>query len=176
MHNVGLMRLLAFISPLLLFAAGFACQKPVETINSTWTEYAKPFITKASIYDTIPALSKFKLSIKETKGVKVVYTSGKSTSYFEYETDPKKLITIISALPFEKGNAINDTLCRKIENTFSLSAKNVLSSDELAGANFFWSIEPKNYTYFECLKYPARHTLLINNITGRILHRIELES
>jgi hypothetical protein len=170
-----MMRLLAFISPLVLFAAGFACQKPVETIDSTWTEYAKPFITNASIYDTLP-VAKHRLSIKENKGVKVVYASGKSTSYFEYETDPKKLITIISALPFEKGNALNDTLCRKVEHTFSLSAKNVLSGDELASANFFWSIEPKNYTYYECLKYPARHTLLINNITGRILHRIEIES
>jgi hypothetical protein len=171
-----MMRLLAFIFPLFLFAAGFACQKPVEPVNFTWIEYAKPFISKATIYDSLPGLKNNTLYIKELKGVKVTYASGKTASYFEYEADAKKLIRTISALPFQKGNAVNDTLCRKTENTFSLSAKKVLSKEEVASANFFWGIQPKDYTCYECLKYPARHTVLINKITGTILHRIEVES
>jgi hypothetical protein len=169
-------RIPAFVFLLLLFAAGFACQKPVDNSISTWKEYEEPLISKANLYDTLPGLTKHKLSVKEIKGIKVVYTSGRSTSYFEYETDSKILLEAISALPFKKGNAVNDTLCRRMNNLFSLSGKKVLSQDELVSAKFFWNIEPSDYAYYECLKYPARHTLLINNRTGTILHRVEIEA
>jgi hypothetical protein len=163
------------IFPLLLIASAFACQKP-EGVNQNsvvWTEYSHPQITAANVYDTLPALIKHDMKIAQMKGIKVSYSSGADVSYFEYKADAKKLIDVVGMLPFKKCNIVSDTLCRRIDIPFSLSGSKILSKAELGAANFFWSINPKDYNYYECLKWPVRHTILINRNNGMILHRIE---
>jgi hypothetical protein len=164
---------IAFIFPLLLIASAFACSKHKSKISTEWNEYASPRIENVRLYDSIPALAKHHLAIKELHGIKVNYISGRSASYFEYEADAEKLIKTLGALPFLKSNEVSDTLCREMQHSFSLSGNKVLSAQEIKAASFFWKINTDEYQYYECIKWPSRHTLLINKTTGRILHRVE---
>jgi hypothetical protein len=166
---------LGLIFPLLLIVSAFACQKPegIHQNDTVWTAYAHPRIIADNIYDTLPALVKHDIKIEQLKGVKVFYPSGSNVSYFEYKADAKKLIDVIGRLPFKKCNEVADTLCRKMELPYSLAASKVLSKEELMAANFYWKINVIDYDYYECLKSPMRHTILVNRNNGRILHRIE---
>lgn len=163
------------IFPLLLIGSAFACQKPerVHQNEIVWTEYSHPQITAANLYDTLPAFVKHDVKVEQLQGVKIIYQSGAEVSYFEYKADAKKIIDAVSKLPFKKCNATADTLCRKIEIPYSLSGSKVLSKEELVATSFYWEINVKEYDYYECLKSPMRHTILINRNNGRILHRIE---
>jgi hypothetical protein len=164
---------LSLLFPILLLLSIAACKKPVETTGITWSEYSNPIITHVSLYDTLPKKSLASLSIKEINGIKAEYGSGKSTAYFEYEANAKELIKIVSLLPFKRCDSISDTLCRKMEMNFSLSAKSVLSSEETNASNFFWDINPMEYAFYECIKGTTRHTILVNKLSNKILHRIE---
>jgi hypothetical protein len=170
---------IALLFPLSLIVAIAACKRPTAAINQTgiWDEASAPSIDKTSLWDTIPARFIANVNIKEVNGVKASYTSGRSTSYHEYEVSSvEKLLVSISSLPFKNTNAINDTTCRAINTVFSLSGKDIVSEEEIKAADFFWRINPADYDYYECIKTPMRHTILINKKTRRVLHRIETMS
>jgi hypothetical protein len=160
--------------PLLLLLAIITCKKPTASLNSTaWEEYTNPVITPAVLRDTLPVKYYALLSAQEIHGIKVSYPSGNHTSYFEYVADAENVLRTISALPFKRTNALVDAACRMSQLPFSLTGKTILSQEETAAAQFFWNINPNDYIHYECLKSPARHTLLIHKRTKRILHRIE---
>lgn len=169
------MRNLSWGLPFFLISYLFACNKPVSReVITVWNEKNHPIILKTSVFDTIRVSSIRALDIQELHGVSARYPSGKNVSYFEYEADTSTLLTFISCLPFKNNNNVSDTTCRLQNFDFSLSDKQFLSPEELAAASFFWDILPHEYSYYECLKSPERHTLLIHKQTGRVLHRIEV--
>jgi len=168
------MRYISWILPLFLVSYLFACTKPKSReVITVWNEKNHPIISKTSVFDTIRVNAIRSLDIREVNGVSAQYHSGKKVSYFEYDTDASKLLTFIACLPFKTDNTLSDTTCRLQSFDFSLSEKKFLSQEELTAASFFWNIDPRDYRYYECLKAPERHTLLINKQTGRVLHRIE---
>jgi hypothetical protein len=152
----------------------FACKKPSSYVGdaSTWNEFKTPTLSNVSVYDTLPKKVFQYTSVHQLSGIKASYASGRSTTYFEYEGEPSSFLRAISTLPFSPTE-ISDTFCRKIDEPFSLSGKRLLSDEEIKAASFFWGIDPADYTQYECLKGRQRHTILISNTTGRILHRIE---
>jgi hypothetical protein len=167
------MRSSLFLS-ILLCIIFFACNKPNSYLSdaSTWEEFRTPSLSNVSVYDTLPKKVFQYASVHQLNGVKAAYSSGRSTTYFELEGEASSFLRAISTLPFSPTE-ISDTFCRKIEDPFSLSGKQLLSEEEINAASFFWRINPKEYTQYECLKGRQRHTILISNTTGRILHRIE---
>jgi len=168
------MRHLSWALPVFLVSYLFACTKPtLREVNPVWNEKNHPVISRASVFDTIRVNAIHALDIREVHGVNARYRSGRSVSYFEYDTDTPRLLTFITCLPFQINNGISDTTCRLQNFDFSLSNKKFLPPEEVAAADFFWDINPKDYRYYECLKSPERHTLLIHKQTGRVLHRIE---
>jgi len=169
------MRHLSWALPAFLVSYLFACTKPTSReVITVWNEKNHPLISKISLFDTIHINTILALDIREVHGVNARYRSGKKVSYFEYDTDASTLLTFITCLPFQMNNSISDTTCRLQNFDFSLSDKKFLSREERDAADFFWDINPKDYRYYECLKSPERHTLLIHKQTGRVLHRIEV--
>jgi len=172
------MRSLIYLFQGLFIVALFACERPADTTYaSEWNESEKPTMYAVSLYDTLPAKLISGIAIHEIHGIKASYASGRSTCYFEYDANAKDILQAISRLPFKRLDmAVADTLVREPDTTFSLGGKRLLSETELKASDFFWNIQPDQFTYYECLKSPARHTLLIHKKTGRILHRIEYHS
>ena len=163
--------------PIAIMMLRAACERPTKAINNTdiygWDEYKNPVITRTSLYDTLPKKFTSELNMASINGIKATYPSGKYTAYFEYKADPEKVLNAIGTLPFKKSDAVSDTTCRALPIPFSLSGKSVLSMSEIKASSFFWNINPHDFFYYECLKAPERHTILINKITGMVLHRIE---
>jgi hypothetical protein len=165
----------AFILPVLLILSIFACEKP--KYNSYLPdEFANPQITQATLLDTVSEKLLSNLTIQELKGVKATYVTGRYTCYFEYNANQHDILKVINTLPFNINTRLSDTLCRKIDEPFSLSGKRILSDQEVASSVFFWNINPEDFTYYECIKSPMRHTILLDKHSNRILHRIEIES
>lgn len=151
----------------------FACKKPPETATiQEWSGKEEPAISSISLYDTIPSIIK-QINIHEIRGIKAAYPSGAFTCYFEYDAEPAEMLKLISMLPFKRNGMSSDTIVRPMESEFSTSGKTLLTEEEISSSEFFWNIDPRQYSYYECVKNPVRHTILVNKNTGRILHRIE---
>ncbi len=165
----------AFILPTLLILSIFACKKPVDT-SFLLNEHESPEIKLVTLRDTLPNSSLSNLPIQELKGVKATYVSGRYTCYFEYNANQQEVLRAIDILPFDINTRLSDTQCRKMDGDFSLSGKRILSNQEINSSAFFWSINPEDFTYYECIKSPMRHTILLDKYSNKILHRIEIES
>ena len=165
----------SLILPILLILSIFACQKPANT-SYLADEYANPKIELVTLRDTLTAQTLSNLSIQEVKGVKATYVTGKSTAYFEYIANHHELLMLMNTLPFNINAPLSDTVCRKMSKEFSLRGKLILSDQEIESSAFFWNINPEDFTYYECIKSPMRHTILFDKHSNRILHRIEFES
>jgi hypothetical protein len=135
--------------------------------------YRSPAFKHISLYDTLPKRAVDYLSAVEINGVRATYPSGKHTSYFEYEADPMRVLFAVQSVPFAMNEG-GDTLCRDMNQTFTLSGHRVLSREEKSKSSFFWDIDPDDFVYYECLKGVQRHTILISKNSNRILHRIEV--
>ncbi len=166
----------SFILPTLLILSIFACKKPSESSSYLPNEYESPEIKLVSLLDTLPSNSLSNLSIQELKGVKATYVTGRYTCYFEYSANQQELLRAINILPFNMNTRLSDTQCRKIDRDFSLNGKRTRSDQEVESSSFFWNINPEDFTYYECIKSPMRHTILLDKHSNRILHRIEIES
>ena len=165
----------AFILPSILILSIFACKKPKDT-SYLPDEHANPQITHVTLRDTLSTMSLANLAIHELKGVKATYVTGRSTCYFEYNANQQDLLKVINTLPFDINTRLSDTLCRKMGGEFSLNGKRILSDQEIASSAFFWNINPQDFIYYECIKSPMRHTILLDKHSSRILHRVEIES
>lgn len=165
----------AFILPTLLVFSIFACTKPVDT-SFLPNEYERPEIRLVTLRDTLPNSSFSNLSIQELKGVKATYVTGRYTCYFEYNANQQEVLRAIDILPFDINTRLSDTQCRKMDSDFSLSGKHILSNQEINSSAFFWNINTEDFIYYECIKSPMRHTILLDKHSNRVLHRIEIES
>ena len=113
--------------------------------------------------------------LKEIQGIKVVYADyGKCTYYFKYEADPNDTLNVISDLPFVLDNNPSSIACLLMNsNSSPLEAKKALTNQELEASAFFWNSKPEDFTFYECIKSPFRHTVLISKSSPVILHRVE---
>jgi hypothetical protein len=154
----------------------WSCQRntmaDVEQSN-VWEDYKSPTFKHISLYDTLPKNIVNYLSAVEINGVRATYSSGRHTSYLEYEADAMRVLFAVQSIPFAMNEG-GDTLCRDMDQTFSLSGNRVLSKEEKQRAAFFWNMNPDEFVYYECLKGSQRHTILISKNSNRILHRIEV--
>ncbi|MBL7856536.1 MAG: hypothetical protein JNM57_02515 [Cyclobacteriaceae bacterium] len=163
--------------PSLFILSAMACSSPATKVNALSSEEENtPVIAPISLYDTIPGKYISNLVLTEINGTKVSYTSGRSTCYFSYKANPAEVLRMVASLPFKPDHTLSDTLSRKMNFPFSLSGKKILPEAEILAAPFFWEINPLEFDYYECLKSPVRHTLLIHKTSGTILHRMEYTS
>ncbi|HEY3405798.1 MAG TPA: hypothetical protein VGK59_20580 [Ohtaekwangia sp.] len=158
------------IFPVLLIISAFACKKPVDsTYESAFNE---PVIFSTSLDDTISSETLTMLKLNRVNGIKVKYRSGQYASYFEYEADHHFLIRTIGSLPFPMSAVQSDTTCHPLPIRYLETVRNTLSETEISGSAF-WSVNPEEYTAYECLKAPFKHTILLSRSTKKVLHRIE---
>jgi hypothetical protein len=141
--------------------------------SGVWTAYKSPTFKHISLYDTLPKKAADYLSAVEIHGVRAIYKDGRHTSYLEYEADPMRVLYAIQSIPFAMHEG-GDTLCRDMNQDFSLTGQRVLSDAEKEKTSFFWKINPEEFIYYECLKGSQRHTILVSKNSNRILHRVEM--
>lgn len=113
--------------------------------------------------------------LKEIHGIKVVYADyGKCTYYFKYEADPNDTLNVIGDLPFILDNNTSSIACLPMySNSNPLDAGSTLTTPEREASSFFWNSKPEDFTFYECIKSPFRHTVLISKSSPVILHRVE---
>ena len=131
-------------------------------------------IFPASIKDMLP-LESVTNEIKEVNGHKIRYRyPNKYVYYFEYEADYEKILTVVGSLKFKINDKDSDMYCRLIlDKSRVIPRSSSLHWREYNVGYFFWDIQPEKFTFYECIKSPDKHTLLISNSSKRILHRIE---
>ncbi len=166
------------IFPLLLLLGAVACQKPIlePHARETFAEIvrsAAPLVGKTSLEDTLPAQVIRELGIGQVNGVKLQYGTSRYTSYYAYNADPDKVIAALSRLPFTKYAVVADTTCYQSSFEVLAEMQQGLSDVELKNGAFFWNAPREEFEVYECLKTPARHTVLINRRLGLVYHRIE---
>ena len=160
---------------LAVIAMFWSCQRNTAVEleqDNVWVDYKSPTFKHISLYDTLPKRAVDYLAAVEINGVRAIYQSGRHTSYLEYEAEPMRVLFAVQSIPFAMHEG-GDTLCRAMNETFSLSGQRVLSKEEKSKASFFWNIDPTDFVYYECLKGRQRHTILVSKTSNRILHRIE---
>jgi len=113
--------------------------------------------------------------LKEIHGIKVLYADyGKCTYYFKYEADPNDTLKVISDLPFVLDNNTSSVACMPMNtNSNPLDAVMSLTTQEREASAFFWNSKPEDFTFYECIKSPFRHTVMISKSSPVILHRVE---
>lgn len=113
--------------------------------------------------------------LKEIHGIKVVYADyGKCTYYFKYEADPNDTLNVIGDLPFLLDNNTSSVACLPMyANSNPLEAVRKLTAQEREASSFYWNSKPEDFTFYECIKSPFRHTVLISKSSPLILHRME---
>lgn len=154
----------------------WSCQRNTMTDveqDNVWEDYKSPTFKHISLYDTLPKKAVDYLSAIEINGVRATYQSGRSTSYLEYKADPMRVLFAVQSIPFAMHEG-GDTMCRDMDQNFTLNGQRVLSKEEKTQASFFWNINPEEFVYYECLKGTQRHTILVSKTSNRILHRIEM--
>jgi hypothetical protein len=113
--------------------------------------------------------------LKEIHGIKVLYADyGKCTYYFKYEADPNDTLKVISELPFALDNNPSSVACMLMNaNSNPLDEVRTLATQEQEASSFFWNSKAEDFTFYECVKSPFRHTVLISRSSPVILHRVE---
>jgi hypothetical protein len=166
---------LAFVLPSLLLLSIVACKKP--TADSHADQFlSKPFIVYTSLEDSLPKKTMEALQLGRVTGIKVKYPQdGHNVRYFEYEADATVLIHEISKLPFEKYAAISDTFCRSVDGDHLKLSRSRVSDTELNASSSFWNADLNAFDIYECIKSPAKHSILISRTSKKIFHRIEYE-
>jgi hypothetical protein len=159
---------LSSITVILLFVAFVLWNnKPVQQFSET--SEIPPVVFLTSLEDSLPKKTFDALHVGSVIGTKIS-GNGFDVRYFEYEVDPGKLLAAISEMPFNKNALIADTICRKI-NYLSL----VTEEDKIPGDDYwikFTNVDSDEFLFYECIKPPLRHTLLIRKNSGRVIHRI----
>ena len=156
--------------PFLLILSAFACKKPAHSLEDS--SYSQAVIFNTSLRDTMPAKALAELNLNNVTGIKVKYLSGHFASYFEYEADHRALIHTIGSLPFPLYAELSDTTCHVIPFHYVETARNTVSETEISNSGF-WLAKPEEYTAYECLKAPFKHTILLSRSSKKVLHRIE---
>lgn len=162
-----MMRVVLPILMTLLFALG-SCKKPRLEPSA---ESVPPIILATSINDSLPSGTVKALGLEKVNGLKILYRSGEQISYFQYRTDRKKLLRVLSELPFNADSRIADTLCRQI------SIKDLGRPwDDLSNLDSRMPayIDDADVVVYQCSKPPYLHTIIAHKASDEISHRVEL--
>ncbi|MFZ6013235.1 MAG: hypothetical protein ACOYXT_23030 [Bacteroidota bacterium] len=163
----------SLLLPALLVLSIMACKKPNLDPYAVAFEDLEPLVLHTSLADTLPARSFQELQIKDVLGLKINYLQGGSVQYFEYKADANTVLKVLAKLPFPKDVALADTGCRRVAfEQLQLMALDV-SPTEYASASFFWQADADDHEFYECIKSPVRHQVLISKSSGKVLHRID---
>lgn len=135
---------------------------------------ANTTIAYVSLRDTLPASCVQAMGAVEKNGVVIRYADGSSTAYYEYEAEQDRVLEAIGKLPFVKSNAVSDFACNAMPGVAPFVSRTAVWSDSKIALQFLSSINTNQFVAFECRKYPAKHTLLLDTRSKRILHKVEM--
>ncbi|NJM26710.1 MAG: hypothetical protein HC859_15760 [Bacteroidia bacterium] len=133
-------------------------------------------IEEVNLADTLPASVYSALAtVKQVHGVRIRYADGTSSYYFEYETDHEKLLTAVGHSGFAAYARLADTRCREISfDDAHTDYKRGMTSLQAEETSFFRNINRTDYNFFECVKTPLKHTLVLDKRSNRTLHRVDV--
>lgn len=164
-----------------LFLYGFfivslvACKKPVaEAINEPLklSEHSATFYI--SLADTLPQKTSEALQLGDVTGIKLTTLSGHDIRYFHYRSNSQDVLKALSNSPFTRTAIYADTLCRKVEYTYVEGLRATLPYAERDASSFFWNNVSADLEYYESVKPPLKHLIIINKSSNDIYHRVEL--
>ncbi len=113
--------------------------------------------------------------MKEIHGVKITFADpGKVAYFFEYEANAQDTLKVVGSLPFAIDNNASSLACTLLESKSNpLEADETLPEQVREATAFFWNSKASDFTFYECIKSPLKHTLLISKTSSRILHKVE---
>lgn len=113
--------------------------------------------------------------LKEIHGVKIAYYDQSKVAYFfEYEANALDTLKVVGLLPFTLDNNASSVACTLLEsNSNPLEVNTAFSERVREATSFFWNSQAADYTFYECIKSPLKHTLMISKTSSRILHKVE---
>lgn len=164
----------ALLFPFVMVMSLFACHRPSH-LDVTADEMDVSMLTKqVALKDTLPEHIIKSLHLQDVVGMQFSYPDGHIVRYFDYEADQDALLLAISNLPFNKYARRADTSCRSVPSEYiSVNLRSQVNSTEINDWPVFWDSANESFEAYECEKAPARHILLINRGTNRVLHRVE---
>lgn len=161
----------AFVLPGLLILSVTACRK--SNSNLSIDRPASSIIYSTSLADTLPKKTYEALHLGKVIGTRVIDLQGHDTRYFVYEADSAIVLQAISNTAFSIESPLADTLCQKTSKGILGQIYKTCSQEELEAGKSFWNSDFDQYDFYECIKSPMKHHILINKKTNKILHRIE---
>ncbi|HEY3430154.1 MAG TPA: hypothetical protein VGK39_05705, partial [Cyclobacteriaceae bacterium] len=112
-------------------------------------------------------------NLREIHGVSIT-RADKVSYYYEYEADHHQVLNVLASLPFRLDNNKSSVQCGWMNSDSNPLEYENISEAEVEASAFFWRANPEEYSFYECLKSPLKHTLLISKTSPRILHRVEV--
>ena len=113
--------------------------------------------------------------IQEIHGVKIIdYDKNKIEYYFEYEATGIDTLKMIALLPFsidDRASCVAPMLMESDSNPLEVNPS--FTKEVRDATSFFWDAKAEEFTFYECIKSPMKHTLLISKTSSRILHKVE---
>jgi hypothetical protein len=160
-------KLLTFIFPAALLLMIFACDATQH--KAKW----EPSIAHATLTDSLPPSLLLNVNSHQLQGYHVTHAPGSSTYYFEYEANHQALLRELSQLPFAIDSAQADVQCRLISESKVIESIKKSFQETLVARHFFLEKDFDNYTFYECVKLPQHHYLLLDKHSDRVLHVIQ---
>ena len=114
-------------------------------------------------------------NIHEIHGVKIMdYDRQRVEYYFEYEATEVDTLKMVASLPFAiDDHASNVAPIRMESATNPLAVNPIFTAEILDAISFFSNANAEDFTFYECVKSPMKHTILVSKTSSRILHKVE---
>jgi hypothetical protein len=156
---------------LALMACISACKKPVDQSSDLLNESA-PIIFYTSLKDTLPEKTFNEIKVNVI-GLKIRDLNGSDVRYFEYQCDPGKLLHALSNSSFHLNSENSALSCGPISKDDLISNLEKSFGGDKEYRARFGDYDPNGYEAFECIKLPLIHHVLVNRLSGKIIHRVE---
>lgn len=113
--------------------------------------------------------------VQEIYGVKISYNDqNKYAYYFEYRANALDTLKAIEALPFDPYGRVSSTACVLMNSGENpLDERHVFPEEVQQATAFFWNANAEEFTFYECIRSPEKHIVLISKTSDRILHKVE---
>jgi hypothetical protein len=114
-------------------------------------------------------------NIHEIHGVKIMdHDRQKVEYYFEYEATEVDTLKMVASLPFTIDDHPSNLAPVPMESsTNPLEVNPTFTAEILDAIAFFSNAKADEFTFYECVKSPMKHTILISKTSSRILHKVE---
>jgi hypothetical protein len=113
--------------------------------------------------------------VQEIHGVKISYNDpGKYAYYFEYRANARDTLQAIETLPFDPYGRVSSTTCMLMNSEANpLDERHAFPEEVQQATAFFWNVNAADFTFYECIRSPERHIVLISKTSDSILHKVE---